>query len=65
MARRRRAFLGTRWLGRHADAAFAGIALEQAEMWVFRRRTGHESLLSGRSGTKSTAVFVRSGEVRV
>jgi hypothetical protein len=32
----------------HRSAAnlAAGVALEQAEMWMFGRRTGHESLLS-------------------
>jgi hypothetical protein len=34
-------------LGRNTNAPLARIALEQTEMWMFRRRTGHESLLSG------------------
>ena len=37
------ALLGARRLGRLARRALAGVALEQAETWMFRRRTGHEA----------------------
>src|SRR6516162_479354 len=47
MPRRRRAFLGACRLGRLARRALAGIALQQAQTWMFRRRTGHKSLLCG------------------
>ena len=40
------ALLGARRFGWLASWALAGVALEQTQMWMFRRRTGHESLLS-------------------
>ncbi|KRQ10266.1 hypothetical protein AOQ71_20105 [Bradyrhizobium manausense] len=45
MTRRRRAFLGASRLRRDPGAALAGVALGQVEMWMFRRRTGHDRLL--------------------
>ena len=44
---RRRTCVTARGLGRDTNAPLAGVALKQAEMWMFRRRTGHESLLCG------------------
>ena len=55
------ALLGARRLGWDTNAPLAGVALKQAEMWLFRRRTGHEGLLSSLSGQQSTMILVRSG----
>jgi hypothetical protein len=39
------ALLGAGRLGRDLSTPLARIALEQAKVWMFRRRTGHERLL--------------------
>ena len=61
MLRRIWALLGAHRLGRLARRALAGVAFEQAEMRMFRRRTGHESLTFRPQTEQSTMVFVRSG----
>src|SRR6516164_6722129 len=61
MVGRRRTFVSARRLGRDAGAALAGIALDQAEMRVFRRRTGHESLLFRPQTEQSTTALFRLG----
>jgi hypothetical protein len=42
MIGRRRTFVTACRLGQNADPALAGVTLEKAEMWMFRRRTGYE-----------------------
>jgi hypothetical protein len=58
---RRRTCVTARGLGRDTNAPLAGVALEQAEMWMFRRRTGHEGLLSG-LGRNSLPRFYSGGD---
>jgi hypothetical protein len=59
MPSRRWSLLGARRFGRPARRALAGVDLEQAEMRMVRRRTGHESLLSAPKG----AVYHGFGQV--
>jgi hypothetical protein len=63
MIARRRTFVTACRLGQNADPALARVAFEQAEMRMFRRRTGHERPPFRPRVKESTTVLLRSADV--